>query len=153
MASTPINTVPVAYPPPIPPSSMPSQTNSGAGVFIPTWDTGQVTSRGITVRDLVELAKAGVKIEWYEARQILDDQGLLDYPDSPKALRRALFQRLRWSPYEPSTVQALWCHRIARDKVATFVVTRAGEVLIIEDDYSLFPSDALITQIRLIEHK
>lgn len=59
--------------------------------------------------------------------------------------------RLRWLPGNLPPLDALFAHR-ADDKVFVFVVVD-GQAVTLEDGWDLFPSDALITQLRLLEKK
>lgn len=80
------------------------------------------------------------------------------YGNSPQAPARAtpslyemLAMRMRW--YElgaPKGFEACNCYKRDED-VFVFVVPKQGEPLIITDDAALFPSDKLITQLRLLE--
>lgn len=122
--------------------------------------------------DLVELAKAGVAIDF---KEIIMHAERMNTPffhptptlssspvseDSPEELRAELFRRLR-RPHRHSQVfadthdfpfQAVCCVKLSADKIAVFVVNN-GVPQILEDEYNTFPSDTLITQLRLLEGK
>lgn len=59
-----------------------------------------------------------------------------------------LAMRMRWSPMERYPLDHISMY-IAKDKAFIFVV-KDGSHVTIEDDAALFPSDALITQLRLL---
>jgi len=56
--------------------------------------------------------------------------------------------RLRLAPGEPMPFESIHCHQVACDKILVFVVQGGEPVIITEGD--LFPSDKLITQLRLL---
>lgn len=68
-----------------------------------------------------------------------------------------LCSRMRWYEYDPYRLlpanappfQRISAHRLNEDTVVVFVIQN-GKALTIEDGADLFPSDALVTQLRLI---
>jgi hypothetical protein len=58
--------------------------------------------------------------------------------------------RMRWDPEAMLPFDVIAPHRINEEQVAVFIVV-SGRALIIHDDANLFPSDTLVTQLRLLE--
>jgi hypothetical protein len=69
-------------------------------------------------------------------------------PEHPSQLLDMLKSRMRWGPKLPFKVTS--CHRLSHDKAVVFVI-HEDRHLTIEDDWALFPSDTLVTQLRLIQ--
>jgi hypothetical protein len=63
-----------------------------------------------------------------------------------------LAARMGWNVSSPScSFQKISAHKLNEDQAAIFVI--AGQkALVIHDDLNLFPSDALVTQLRLLEN-
>jgi hypothetical protein len=65
--------------------------------------------------------------------------------------------RMRWGPRHegelfPGAVSfAHMAMHAAGDVVHVWIITRDGQSVVLQDDYGLYPSDALITKIRLIQ--
>lgn len=65
--------------------------------------------------------------------------------------------RMRWSDYDPYSnamrtappFQRISAHRLNDETVVVFVISN-GKAVLIEDGAALFPSDALVTQLRLL---
>lgn len=72
--------------------------------------------------------------------------------DSDYSLLRMIASRMRLTEVATLPFQHIHCHKLNDEKVAVFIAQR-GEAVTLEDDYSLFPSDALITKLRLLEGK
>lgn len=66
--------------------------------------------------------------------------------ESPLELAKALMSRLRVSE---SPFKVTHCHRLNADKAVVFIID-GDKHLTLEDDWNLFPSDTLITQLRLM---
>jgi hypothetical protein len=69
-------------------------------------------------------------------------------PEASSALFDMLKMRMRWGSKLPFKVTS--CHRLSHDKAVVFVI-HEDRHLTIEDDWALFPSDTLVTQLRLIQ--
>lgn len=63
---------------------------------------------------------------------------------------RMIFMRLRVQAGDQKPFDFLATHRITEDKVAVFVCNN-GSYVVLEDSTDLFPSDTLITQLRMIK--
>jgi len=60
--------------------------------------------------------------------------------------------RMGWNvSCPPCTLRKMSALKLNDDEAVVFVVTDANKALLILDDLSLFPSDALVTQLRLLE--
>ncbi len=68
------------------------------------------------------------------------------------SLKQMIAMRLRLSNGDRSPFDFLECHKTFQDKVLVFVVVGDDSVTL-EDDWKLFPSDALITQLILLKEK
>jgi hypothetical protein len=68
---------------------------------------------------------------------------------SEQYLFSMLASRLRWDDYNTAPFRRVVPCRVTDDKVVVFVVTK-GEALLVEDDAHMYPSDALVTQLRLL---
>jgi hypothetical protein len=118
----------------------------------------------ITPAQVAEMAKAGVTIDFKDVVGHLDCSAArpeLMYSDGShqhltrlleeRLLRPSLAAGLRYlrdgdeMPFMAST-------RVSDDVIVTFLVAN-GQPLMLEDDARMFPSDALITKIRLLETK
>jgi hypothetical protein len=64
-------------------------------------------------------------------------------------MKKMIGSRLRWPENEPAPFDFLECH-MAASKALVFAVVN-GEPVTLEDDPALFPSDTLVTQIRLLQ--
>jgi hypothetical protein len=112
----------------------------------------------LTVRDVERLAKAGVVINFADIKdQVMPDT---DHPPPeamsvPQSLDDAFWQR--WHRAHIKDFHSLYerpydIHAHAYgDKVYVFVAPRDREPLIIEDVAQLYPSDALMAKIALLE--
>lgn len=67
-----------------------------------------------------------------------------------------------WEPDEMLRVRMRWyltpfpcvkCHNHENIKALVFIVTKDGQHVVLEDEWAMFPSDRLVTQIRLLEQK
>jgi hypothetical protein len=124
----------------------------------------------LTPEDVAKMAAAGVKIAWtdvqYRLRRPLPPQRYLVGPDgnfrmdTPDLLLSQLEFRMKWPEkrkdgmHYQSAAPALDfinVHKLNDEKVAVFVV-RKGEAITLYDDWMLYPSDALVTQLRLLEN-
>lgn len=87
--------------------------------------------------------------------------GLVNWPGMQQAgpllteddtLLQMIASRMRWpSAYSPP-FRKIVAHRLTPDTVAVFVAV-GGKAVVIEDGFELFPSDTLVTQLRLLEEK
>lgn len=68
------------------------------------------------------------------------------------SLKQMIGMRLRLNNGDQSPFDFLECHKTLQDKVLVFVVV-GGDSVTLEDDWKLFPSDALITQLILLKEK
>ena len=77
-------------------------------------------------------------------------QGSSVFPDrwSEETLRNMLGSRLRWNSGVKCPFQKVVPYRVT-DKIVVFIATK-DDAVIIEDDPNLYPSDALVTQMRLL---
>jgi len=66
-------------------------------------------------------------------------------------LLRMVHMRMRWADGEMAPFAM--CAVQDRDRVHLFCVKAGQEPIVITEDFGLFPSDTLITQLRLIEGK
>lgn len=116
--------------------------------------------------DIAKVAAAGVKIEWRDLIHAMRPSPEPSPPEevhayeSPQNLTKMILERLRmpsrrgkgqWDLHEFPTSYFHACS-IDDNRVAVFVVAN-GVAQILEDEWNIFPSDALITQIRLLENK
>lgn len=69
------------------------------------------------------------------------------------SLKQMIGMRLRLNNGDKSPFDFLECHKTLQDKVLVFVVAVGGDSVTLEDDWKLFPSDALITQLILLKEK
>ena len=65
--------------------------------------------------------------------------------------------RMRWGAFIPGAI-APWAvgfthmaMHAAGDMVHVWIITKDGKSIVLEDEYGLYPSDALITKIRLLQ--
>lgn len=112
----------------------------------------------VTVSDIERLAKAGVKMDWTEVRdQVIPDPPRMapetDMMPRPLAdliwdrYRRTLNntrQNLMTAPFQLFAAEH-------EEKVYVFVAPYGEQPLIIEDERIIFPSDALIAKLALLE--
>lgn len=120
----------------------------------------------LTIKDVCDLANAGVKLDWCSIEHYVDrgsaardpvyiSQMGFEGPDGNEHLTHCLLERLsRGKPadmqiFAVPSYKALLATKLSPDKVAVFLV-HGDQHYTLEDDYRIFPSDALITQIRLI---
>lgn len=68
--------------------------------------------------------------------------------DPSVALQQMIMSRLRVNPYEWVPFEFLYAHQVSPDKFIVFVI-QDGQPVTLTDD-ALFPSDGLITQLRLL---
>jgi hypothetical protein len=120
-------------------------------------------SNGLTPDEVAKMAAAGVKITWDDIQHRLENK-MVKSPDpvegSDEHLLEALHGRYfrgrvagpgeRFNYSEPK-FSFIAAHKLNNEKVAVFVV-RKGEPVTIIDDWALYPSDALLTQLRLLEN-
>jgi hypothetical protein len=70
----------------------------------------------------------------------------------PHSLEEMMAMRMRWGQgvnrLEGFTHMAMIC---VNDVVHIWIVTKDGQSLVLQDEHGLFPSDALITKIRLLQ--
>lgn len=109
----------------------------------------------LTVAEVIELAKAGVKIE-------LEDVDLAPKPprdfwdnDNHHYLMVALMQRVNQAfPLDMVGMRGKFNHmslaRIRGNKIGVMVVTANGNAALIEDDEKMFPSDTFIASLILM---
>jgi hypothetical protein len=72
-------------------------------------------------------------------------------PPKPKpSLISMIASRMRWGEGEASGFDHIQPHQLTEEQIAVFVIQNK-RALIIYDDANLFPSDTLITQLRLLE--
>ena len=67
---------------------------------------------------------------------------------STEALLRMLAMRMRWDTGVSTGLEFISAHK-GNELVFIFLV-REGQPMILEDDANMFPSDALITKLRLM---
>jgi len=77
------------------------------------------------------------------------DKPSYDLNTSSHSLVGMIGMRLRIPENYVSGFDALHAHQVSPDKVIVFVIAN-GQPVTIEDDGGLFPSDALITQLRIL---
>lgn len=68
------------------------------------------------------------------------------------SLKQMIGMRLHLTPGVASPFEFLECHKIRQEKVLVFVVV-GDDNLTLEDDWALFPSDTLITQLLLLKER
>jgi len=68
---------------------------------------------------------------------------------TPDNMRRMIASRMHWDDGQRVPFEALDPYKLNDSEVVVFVITN-GEPLILRDDLNLFPSDAFITQLRLL---
>ena len=120
----------------------------------------------LSVSDVERLAKAGVKMEWSEIK----NQVRPDLKPSPaeasmfdcSKLLRPLVARLKQAydnasrnsiavPFEDSLGPDFLSAAAHGDKVYVFVASRHGPPIILEDESHLYPSDALMAKLHLMD--
>jgi hypothetical protein len=109
----------------------------------------------LTVSEVERLAKAGVTVAFADiAAHVHPDPPKQDHLD-PGA--RAVLDRWRRNPRNQPEYVGFEVIRFAthmyNDTVYVFVVTPGHEPVILTDDVHLFPSDALMAKIHLLEHQ
>jgi hypothetical protein len=125
----------------------------------------------LSVKQIVAMASAGVKVDLNDVKDLIYDEGTPEFshpapPIQPYLgllgefdLTIELARRMRWLRSDfhysgaqplPAGIDFIKSHRLNADTVVTIVVT-GGKVLTIEDPSAIFPSDTLVTQIRLLE--
>lgn len=57
--------------------------------------------------------------------------------------------RMGWT-HKMCPFETISCHKLNAEMAVVFLIV-GGKALLIEDDLNLFPSDALVTQLRLME--
>jgi hypothetical protein len=118
----------------------------------------------ITIKEACELAKSGVQLTWHEIRHDVVSDLASPAPDPfsefgrDNGLFRMLSFRMHWQGLEftygrihPAGFNHITVHKSDDKTVLVFVVQKDGKYLVVEDEWNLFPSDALITQLRLLE--
>lgn len=70
-------------------------------------------------------------------------------PPSSEDLCSMVRMRMRWGPNKPEHITFMAAHKLNDEKAALFVVVN-GQPAMIEDEWGLFPSDALITKLRML---
>lgn len=73
-------------------------------------------------------------------------------PSDPSSLGEMIAMRLHLDEGSAMPFEHLHAFKLKSDKVAVCVAVD-GQAQIIEDDWALFPSDTLITKLRLLEQK
>ena len=75
----------------------------------------------------------------------------------PHSLEEMMAMRMRWGAFIPGAI-APWAvgfthmaMHAAGDMVHVWIITKDGKSIVLEDEYGLYPSDALITKIRLLQ--
>ena len=81
--------------------------------------------------------------DWFAAAAATSQGG------TPLGLVDLIAMRLRIPPNATMPFEFIEAHRIDEDRVVVFLVHNQ-QPLMIEDDGSLFPSDTLVTQLRLL---
>ena len=103
----------------------------------------------------------GTPLSWTDALNVFDSAGMKGdlYMMSKVSPMSMLCMRMQWGPYsrvEPSELSTLPFEHVGvhlgENKAIIFVVTK-GEPVTITDDKALFPSDALVTQLRMLEER
>jgi hypothetical protein len=69
----------------------------------------------------------------------------------PQHLHKMLVSRMGWD-LQVCPFKVLHTHKL-NDQTAVVFVIHQGKALVIEDDLNLYPSDALVTQLRLLGDK
>lgn len=65
-------------------------------------------------------------------------------------LQEKMEMRMGWIPNRPpSSFASVEYHRL-NDKVFVWVLTKEEQSVVLEDEHALFPSDALITKVRMM---
>ena len=65
-------------------------------------------------------------------------------------LREKMEMRMGWVPNRPpSSFASVGYHRL-NDKVFVWVLTKEEQSVVLEDEHALFPSDTLITKVRMM---
>jgi len=70
----------------------------------------------------------------------------------PFNLMRMIAMRMRWNPGVAMPYTAI-CPAFADDMVHVMVISNKNPPIVLSDEWSMFPSDKLITELRLLEEK
>lgn len=118
----------------------------GAGGVSGTSASGNANWPSITLTD-EELKSIAASMEKYTnaVHKVVHER----VENSEGYRMKLIAQRMRWYEDEPIPFLGLSSH-VAGDKVHVFVTT-GGKSVILEDDLTMFPSDTLITQLRMLE--
>ncbi|WP_130214498.1 hypothetical protein [Bradyrhizobium genosp. SA-3] len=75
-----------------------------------------------------------------------------NFKHAPENMRAALAIRMGWNVNQTGLKYFEYCEprKLDAEKAVVFVI-HEGKALAIEDDLNLFPSDALVTQLRLLQ--
>jgi hypothetical protein len=126
-----------------------------ASSTIPVTLGAGTTSCGITVTDTshaVSMTQYEAQ-QWYAAQQAMHSNTYsapLYGRYSETNLGAILNMRMGWNLAASTSFKKVSAHKLSDDKAAVFVIV-GEKALVIEDDLNLFPSDALVTQLRLLE--
>jgi hypothetical protein len=91
------------------------------------------------------------------------DPWVLDYANTRKVINRAFNEEIPTNPFDPDELAKMLrsrlrgrlpckvthCHKLNDQKVVVFAISE-GKAVVIEDDINLFPSDALVTAMRML---
>lgn len=74
-------------------------------------------------------------------------------PSTPRVYtyQNKMEMRMGWQPGHVPSVFAFVEYRMVGDKAFMWILTNDGQSIVLEDDAALFPSDVLITKVRLME--
>lgn len=110
----------------------------------------------LTVSDVERLAKAGVKIEFEAIRDQIRPDALMQTYDAPRTLEDAFWERWRRANIRDDVnMGRMFPYKINAsqhgDKVYVFVAPLDQPPFILEDVSVLYPSDALMAKLALLE--
>ena len=117
----------------------------------------------LSVSDVERLAKAGVKMDWAEIKyQVRSDQPQRHKLYDCEPMLRPLIERLRMRSNIKNANEAfpgdyavvpfnLLSVSVNHEKVYVFVAPHGQPPVILEDDVNLYPSDALMAKLHLMD--
>ena len=95
----------------------------------------------------VRMAPPGAAIGVWEGSM----QGYpINTPPRVYSLREKMEMRMNWQPGTKVEGFSHMDYHVAGDKAFVWIVTNAGQSIVLEDEAALFPSDALITKVRMM---